>query len=337
MQAETRRSSHWIRGFALMGISVLGLVAIVGSGGGFVGSICDTYPESCIPPPPTPSVSVEPPSVTALVGTSVTFVAQTVNTSGSLAYQWRRSSDSGTTYLDIAGATERTYGLASVNLADDGDLFRAVVRQADGVVLEATARLAVSVTPGILFEDGDFQLAHWQASPALLGGSPAFNHVEEHVDAGGNPGALRKMSDQVAPGSSLSYLTHLSLVSAYDPRVQGAIRVIDYAEDCVVFSASDINYVETGLLLEQSGRRYVTDRMQSLCTTRSWTSTTRPSLRQEDFRQLDGPACEAGEACPDFSASASTLRFGYERIAQTTPGGSVMHGIDNWRVTVWRR
>jgi hypothetical protein len=44
-------------------------------------------------------------------------------------YQWRRSSDGGTTYADIAGATAGTYLFAGVNLADDGAVFKAVVRQ----------------------------------------------------------------------------------------------------------------------------------------------------------------------------------------------------------------
>jgi hypothetical protein len=328
-----------MRAFALGCISLLGVVTIVGSGGGgFLGSICDTYPDSCRPPPPPPpSVTVEPPSVTAQVGTSVSFVAQTSNTQGTLTYQWRRSSDGGTTYADIAGATASTYSLAGVNLADDGAVFKVVVRQDNGVGMQATSRLAVSLTPGIVFADGDFPTDRWQASPAIFAGNPQFTHVEEHIDSDGNPGAFRKMTVQVAPGSGLSNVTHLLLSSAYDPQVQGAIAVIDYSEDCIVFSASDINYAESGIFIEQNGRRYVSDAPQTLCTRRQWTGAARYSLRQQDFRQFDGPTCNAGEACPDFSATGSTMRFGYVRTAYTTPGGSVVQGIDNWKVTVWRR
>jgi hypothetical protein len=59
-------------------------------------------------------------------------------------------------------------------------------------------------------------------------------------------------------------------------------------------------------------------------------------LAAADFELLDGPVCPAGETCPDFSASAPRIRFGFVRFAQsnTTP---TVHGIDNWKVTVWRR
>jgi hypothetical protein len=338
MPTEHRRVSRWVRGLALGGIGLLGLVTLVGSGGGALGLPSDCPPGlDCSPRPPPPSLSVEPPSVTAQVGTPVTFVAVTANASGTFSYQWRRSPDGGTTFVDIPGATASSYALASVSLADDGAVFKALAWQGDGATLQATSRLAVSATPGIVFADGDFAVDNWQASPAIFAGNPQFTHVEERIDSDGNPGAFRKMTDQVAPGSGLSNVTHLSLSSIYDPRVQGAIAVIDYAEDCIVFSASDINYAESGIFVEQDGRSYVSNASQVLCTLSKWTGAARYSLGQQDFRQFDGPACNADESCPDFSATGATMRFGYARTAFTTPGGSVVHGIDNWKVTVWRR
>jgi hypothetical protein len=122
----------------------------------------------------------------------MSFVAETANTSVSLAYQWRRSSDGGTIYADIAGATGKRYILTSVNLADDGAVFMVQVRQEGGGLLQATSRLAVSVRPGIVFTDGDFRAADWQASPAIVAGYPAFTHVEERVSTEGNPAPLAR-------------------------------------------------------------------------------------------------------------------------------------------------
>ena len=31
------------------------------------------------------------------------------------------------------------------------------------------------------------------------------------------------------------------------------------------------------------------------------------------------------------------MRFGYWRIVFAAPGQSAAHGIDNWKVTVWKR
>ena len=61
------------------------------------------------------------------------------------------------------------------------------------------------------------------------------------------------------------------------------------------------------------------------------------SLAPADFRLFDGPACATGEACPDFSASGAPMRFGYWRASLGNPGGSIAHGIDNWKVTLWKR
>ena len=31
------------------------------------------------------------------------------------------------------------------------------------------------------------------------------------------------------------------------------------------------------------------------------------------------------------------MRFGYWRISFGSPGTTIAHGIDNWKVTVWKR
>jgi hypothetical protein len=61
------------------------------------------------------------------------------------------------------------------------------------------------------------------------------------------------------------------------------------------------------------------------------------SLRATDFTLSDGPACHAGEACPDFSSQGTPMRFGFWRTSTGQVGASVAHGIDNWKVTVWKR
>lgn len=338
MKPERRRPSSWRRGLALAGICLLGLVTIIGSGGGGgLDAVCETYPDSCAPPPPAPpSVSVVPPSVTAQVGTVVTFMAVPANFSGAVSYQWRRSSDGGTSFVNIAGATAKNYTLASVNLADDGAVFMALAWQGASAAVQATSTLRVSATPAVVFADGDFPADHWQASPAIVAGYPPFTHVEERVDAGGTPAAFRKMTVQVAPGSSVSSVTHLSITSVYDPRTQGAISSIDYAENCNLLSSSETSYAESAVFFEQSGRRYVSDASPTPCMSATWTALAQYGLQQQDFRLFDGPACAASD-CPDFSATAAPVRFGYRRTTFGSPGTTVEQGIDNWRVTVWRR
>jgi hypothetical protein len=336
---DAARRARTLRSAALQFvIATLGLAAIVGSGGGGLGSVCDVYPDSCGPqPPPPPSLAIDPPSVTVQVGSAVTFIATVANGSGSYSYRWARSADGGTTFVEIPGATASTYSLASVNLADDGAVFMARAAQGSALPLVATARLAVSATPGIVFSDGQFLASPWQAAPAIVAGYPSFAHSEEQVLTDGHPDAFRRMTAQVAPGSGVSNVSHLRLASTYDPAVQGAIRAIDYAEDCIQLDATEFGYVESTLFIEQLGRRYFGGDSAGKCVRSAWTGSALYSLGERDFHLFDGAPCGPGESCPDFSATGAPLRFGYLRRSYGAQGEYVMHGIDNWKVTVWRR
>jgi len=93
----------------------------------------------------------------------------------------------------------------------------------------------------------------------------------------------------------------------------------------------------SNLVIEQGGRRYLSNTNRD-CVLPTWSAVaSRASLGVADFRLFDGPACNAGQSCPDFSASALPMHFGYWRIVFGAPGDSIAHGIDNWKVTVWRR
>lgn len=320
-----------------LAIVTFGIATLVGSGGGLDDSICNVYPDSCGPQPPAPpTLAIDPPSLIVQVGSTAKFTAVVTDGNGTYSYQWRRSTDGGTTFADIPGATSKTLTLASVNLGGDGDVFKALAWQGTSVAIEATAQLGVSATPGLVFADTEFPVARWQATPALAAGYPSFAHSESQVPADGHPDAYRRMTVQVAPGSGVSNVTHLALAWTYSPAVQGAIRALDFAEDSILFAPTQIGGVETGPFIEQAGRRYLTDATASVRTT-AWASVAFHSLRAQDFLQFDGPACGFGETCPDFSAAGAPIRFGYVRRCFGAPDETLQHGIDNWKVTVWRQ
>jgi|SRR5450755_499501 len=329
----------WSQKVALAGVWALGLIAIVGSGGGSPGLPSDCPPGlDCSAPPPAPTANVQPPYVTALVGTPVTYSAETSNVSGGLTYQWSRSSDGGATYADIAGATGKTYSLAGANLGDDGAIFQVVVRASNAVV-RAVSHLVVSATPGVVYEDGEFQAADWLATPLAGSNGIAPAHTEERVATGGNPGAYRKMVFQIPQQTGGARVVYTSLLATYDPQAQGAIFVIDYSEDGISLQANDLTYTQSAMLLEQGGRRYIANgRGDVPIIPTSWSAVeSSSSLRAQDFNLIDGPACQTSESCPDFSAQGLPMRFGYWRISLGMPGDSIAHGIDNWKVTVWKR
>ena len=328
------RVSPW-RWLSLVAITFAGLVSLVGSGGGIAIGFPPCPVELCPPaPPPLPSASVRPRYLTAQVGSPVSFTAVPANFEGTLSYQWRRSSD-GVNYSDIAGATAATLTLAGVNLADDRATYQVSVRSSSGSAASAVAQLAVSASPGIAFADGELQPGDWIT--LADSGQSAFTYTDERLASGGNPGAWRRMSFTIPQGAGTARLTYAKPAAVYDPSAAGAIYVIDYAEDCINLSGSDLLYAEGGLVIEQGTRRYVWY-TSAPCVQSSWTAAVgRNSLAARDFALVAGPACGAGESCPDFSAGGAALRFGYRRIAYGTQGNTVVHGIDNWRVTVWRR
>lgn len=326
---------------ALAGIATLGLGAIVGSGGGAVPGYPPCGPPLCSVGPvlPAAGVTLQAPYVTAQVGTAASFTA-VVSGISAPSYGWQRSNDGGTSYADMPGATGSSLTLAAVNLADDGARFRVTVAGGALGSFSAVGQLAVSASPGTAYEDGEFEPADWVRQPAV-GPAPApAVHLAERIPAGGNPGAYWHMQIQPPLGAASARVGYLSTSARYDPRLSGAVYVIDYAEDCNSVQASTGVFTEAWLLLEQGGRQYVGNARgeSAACSLVGWHAMrSQGSLRAQDFVRVDGPACAVGESCPDFSASALPMRFGMARQSYATPGFTVFHGIDNWRVTVWRR
>jgi hypothetical protein len=330
-------------------IAVLGVAAIVGSGGGSIGGIPPyTGPGSGSPPTPLPMITAEvrPTYATAFVGTSVTFVAEVISAPGSVTYQWSRSFDGGNTFVDIAGATGESYTLTGVGPGDDGAVFRVRIQSPPGLgwgeLVWARGYLTVSATPGIVFEDSEFLAENWLASPLTETSVSSLVHAEEHVASGGNPAAFGKMTVQL-PTSRVDVL-YSARSALYDPATQGAILHFDYTEDCIVLQSGASIYVASNLLIEQAGRKYVSSNYRinegvtvNDCTSKTWHELRRGVLTIEAFKLVDGPPCGASEPCPDFSATAEPIRFGYHRLVAGGSGDSVAHGIDNWKVTVWRK
>ncbi len=325
------------RALALFAIGTLGLLGIVGSGGGMVGfPPCD--PSLCGPPPPPPPLAtVTPAYLTAQVGTAANWTVAVQNLSGTLSYQWLRRDAGAAQYVEIPGATAAGYGLPSVNLGDDGARFLVRVSSGNGLGAQAEAHLVVSATPGLVFGDGEFQPADWIVVP-VPPPAPAQppSVLTERLASGGNPGAFRRMSFVLGSNSGVANVIYVFSAATYDPSAQGAVKVIDHAEDCGTSPPSDLVGTESSLVIEQAGRHYIAV-AQANCGAMPWSAGAgRSSLAAADFQHFDGPACNAGEACPDFSANGAPMRFGYRRIVFATPGASVVHVIDNWRATVWR-
>jgi hypothetical protein len=340
------RSCLWR--FAFAGVAAFGLVAIAGCGGSpdppancsFFSNVCNPV----IDPSPIgpPEAAINPLTLAVQAGAAASFTVQTYGISQE-RYQWQRSADGGLTYVDVIGATNRMLTLSNTQIADDGAVFRVEVRGAsDNTVLASSnaVTLLVSSQPPIFFEDGDFQATDWSA---IAIADPAQNgptHSEDRGASGGLPGAFRHMVHTLTAGPSSLRVFNTKASAVYDPQALGAIHAIDYHEDCTRLAATASSFdVLSYPTLEQAGRRYVSSRGRGCLSLWVGNFDQIPSLQAADFAQFDGPACGSGSPCPDFSAAGAPLRFGFERRVGLLAGvaaGLIEHGIDNWRLSVWR-
>jgi hypothetical protein len=342
MGVKTSGSPAWWRVLVLACIAVAGLVTIVGSGGGGDAPQCSFFSNVCNPTvgpsPPPLYATIGPRRVAVQVGGTVVFVVE--SNVDQPAYQWCRLPAGASVCTEIAGATDATYRLAGANLSDDGATFRVTVTGTNGTTW-AVSSVAVSSMPGVMFQDGEFLDADWAVTTIAMPSQDGPTASVARAATGGNPGAFRVSTYQL-PSVQSSVRVFYSAVSAgYDPAVQGAINVIDFAEDCINSSSSNLMSY-TVPMFEQAGRRFIASRSEVFCAARSWTAARRSSLGAEDFELVDGPACAAGESCPDFSGGGAPIRLGLVGGADNRSGGVVLpvqtsHGFDNWKVTVWRR
>ena len=92
----------------------------------------------------SPSIAAQPSSQSAWVGFPV---ALSVSASGSapLAYQWRHSTDGGTSWSNV-GSNISSLAIASASLSDGG-LYQVIVSNAAGSVTSSTASLGVTILP----------------------------------------------------------------------------------------------------------------------------------------------------------------------------------------------
>jgi len=326
MRIEALHSRRSWRRLGSAVVAALGIATIVGSGGGFP----DTSPD--VDGPWSPWASVEPAELTVAAGSTAAFTASAFGTPP-LAYQWRRDG------VDIAGARASTYTLVGASAGDDGAQFSVVVGNVAGATT-ASALLRVSPWPAVVAEDGDFAPADWDLGPVLAEpatGGPGFLVTREA--SGGVADAFRKITFTLPAGPAAISVLQWSPPSTYDPAQQGPIYVIDLALTCNRLSTTTSGETLARPVFEQAGRWFAPRSATVYCAP-AWMTVDQRGYTADEFELVAGPACAPGLACPDFAVGAAPVRFGFlagVNIPAGSPAGSVEVGIDDWRVTVWRR
>lgn len=345
MRIEKLLSGNPKRLLAQLVVASLGAISILGSGGG-LGDYCF---DACIDVKPLPpSVHVAPPRMTVQVGAAATFTANVVSFTkpDSIHLQWCRMPKGDSVCTNIVGATDRTMTWPSAILTDDGAQFRLTVTDANGTS-QAHSVLAVSSAPGVVFADANFAEADWAVRAVIDPAQSGATHNESQATTGGNPGAFRSVAYVIPQTPTSVRLFHTSISGVYDPAAQGAIYVIDFALDCARLAFEGVNQVPSVIgMIEQGGRRFVPApgnyAWEWYCSPTSYWETALPisSVSAGEFTRTDGPPCGPAEACPDFSPQAAPIHVGFMTsvaVNSGVPPGTVVQGIDNWKVTVWRK
>ena len=93
----------------------------------------------------TPSITAQPTGQTVIAGSTATFAVTASNVE---SYQWQQSTDNGSSWTDISGATSADYTTETTTTSMDGYQYRCVVKSASDVsVISQTATLTVQAKP----------------------------------------------------------------------------------------------------------------------------------------------------------------------------------------------
>ena len=168
-----------------------------------------------------PAVTTNPSDQTVNPGTSVTFTAAASGVP-TPAVQWQRSTNGGTSYSDIAGATSTSYTFTAI-AADDGNMYRAVFTNLVSSATTTGATLRVGTTPAFTSSDittfavgapGTFTITTSGVPNATISTSstlPAWLTLSDHGDG------TATLAGTPPSGSGASYPLALAASNGFHP------------------------------------------------------------------------------------------------------------------------
>jgi hypothetical protein len=96
---------------------------------------------------PVVTISGQPSNQTASSGAATLSVTASVTLGGSLTYQWQKSTDSGSTFANVSGATLSSLTLTSQTSSNNGDQYRVIVSSTGATsVTSSAATLTVAAS-----------------------------------------------------------------------------------------------------------------------------------------------------------------------------------------------
>lgn len=100
-----------------------------------------------------PVITAQPANQTICAGGNPTFSVTATTGVGTLTYQWQVSTDNGTTWTNLAGATSASYAQTNVPVGQNGYRFRVIVTAGCGSTTSNAASITVNAFPVVTLND----------------------------------------------------------------------------------------------------------------------------------------------------------------------------------------
>jgi hypothetical protein len=159
------------------------------------------------------TISSQPSNQTAASGSATFSVTASATQSASLAYQWQKSTNSGSTWTAISGATSASLALSSLTTGDNGSQYRVVVGASGGATSvtssAATLTVTASFTPtAVLLTSGTSYTV-----PSGATSMKAWAVGSASAGSNGNAGGCAYKTWTVSGGASVSYAVAATAIS----------------------------------------------------------------------------------------------------------------------------
>ena len=218
---------------------VLAMLAACGDTGGTPGSSAT-------------AITAQPTDQSVVAGTTATFDVVASNATG---YQWQRSTNNGTTFIDVSGATAASHTTAVTTLVDSGTQYRVVVSGASNSVTSSAVTLTVTpviVAPSIsvhpanqsiiagqnasftVTASGSSLRYQWQEANIIIDGGAIF------VDMVGETNATLTLTALALSDSARQFRVVVSN-SAGSVTSNAALLTVNSAQTVPAFSAQPAN------------------------------------------------------------------------------------------------
>ncbi|MEP7062767.1 MAG: hypothetical protein ABI881_10230 [Betaproteobacteria bacterium] len=224
---------------------------------------------------------------------------------------------------------------------------RANIRSPFGLLIACSllALFPVFAAAQTTVTDSTFVDTDWTGTQFVAGGGGSSSGAQ--VASGGNPGSFRNVTDVLnaaAPGTSTVVLsTHIYNPFTYTPTVQGAIGLLNYAEDAACTAGCFGSGQSTGPALLQGGNLYILNSTLITGPGAAWAPHNLSGLTAASFGLVSVTSPGNGTIFdntqhPNFSSAGAPIQVGFFRANGTSQGGggyTLAAGIDNWSVTLF--